>query len=336
MSSVSAEMADFDRWLAEHNMEGYWHNDFQPAAFTPHVWKWAEIHEAVVTATRVVPMEETERRTIRMRHPNLGDRMTNTIHMAVQCVLPGEFARAHRHNMAAIRFVLQGNPDAATVVEGEPIPMGEGDFITTPNWTVHDHYNHGSEPVIWLDGLDARLATIGKVLVEGVGTDQQSILRPAGTTLKTSGHTRPSWVKIEHATPPFHYPWAETYATLLSLKESEDPGDPYDGLQLSYSHPLTGGPTLPTFACEIQLLIPGLKTRTHRHVSTTAFHVVRGEGVTEVDGRYLEWGTGDIFVVPPWTWHHHENRGADDAVLFTMDDWPALTALGFYREEGAE
>src|SRR5262249_17988597 len=153
---------------------------------------------------------------------------------------------------------------------------------------------------------------------------------------QTSGHTRPSWVKSEHATPPFHYPWADTYATLLALKASESPGDPYDGLQLMYSHPLTGGPTLPTFACEIQMLTPGLKTVAHRHLSTTAYHVVSGAGVTEVGGQALEWAKGDIFVVPPWAWHHHENHETEDAILFTMDDWPALTALGFYREEGAD
>src|SRR6266513_2541297 len=129
------DMADFNRWLAEHHMEGFWQNEPRPEPFTPYIWKWADIHEAVVTATQLVPMELTERRTIRMCHPAFGDRMTNTIHMGVQCVLPGEFARAHRHNRSAIRFVLQGNPNAATIVEGEPIPMGKGDLITTPNWT---------------------------------------------------------------------------------------------------------------------------------------------------------------------------------------------------------
>ena len=54
MGSTSSEMAEFDRWLAEHHMEGYWHNDARPAAFTPHIWKWAEIQEAVVTVPRAL------------------------------------------------------------------------------------------------------------------------------------------------------------------------------------------------------------------------------------------------------------------------------------------
>ena len=326
-------IADLDRWLAERHLNGHWNHDGERQEFTPYIWKWADIHEGLMEATRVVPMDETGRRTIQMRHPNLGDRMSNSIHMSVQCVLPGEIAKAHRHNAAAIRYVIQGNPDAATVVEGEPFPMGDGDLITTPNWTYHDHYNNGSEPVIWIDGLDVKLVGMAKMLGNGFERDQQPIQRPAGTVAKTMGHARPSWMKSEHPTPAFHYKWEDTYATLAALKESEE-ADPYDGIQLTYNHPINGGPTLPTFACEIQLLTPAMKTKQHRHLSTTVFHVYSGEGTTMVDGQRLEWSKGDIFVVPPWTWHQHENRGTADAVLFTMDDWPALTSLGLYREEG--
>src|SRR5438034_1171876 len=84
---------------------------------------------------------------------SLGGRMSNSIHMSVQCVLPGEIAEAHRHTAAAIRFVIQGVEGAHTVVEGEPMPMQTGDLVTTPAWTWHDHYNESSQPVIWLDVL---------------------------------------------------------------------------------------------------------------------------------------------------------------------------------------
>ena len=32
--------------------------------------------------------------------------------------------------------------------------MERGDIIHTPSWQWHDHGNEGSDPVIWLDGLD--------------------------------------------------------------------------------------------------------------------------------------------------------------------------------------
>jgi 1-hydroxy-2-naphthoate dioxygenase len=258
--------------------------------------------------------------------------MTNTIHMSVQCVMPGEVAEAHRHTAAAVRFIIKGGPKAYTIVEGEPIPMETGDFVTTPSWTWHDHVNEGDEPVMWLDGLDVRLVQIGKVLGQGYPELQQPRNRPVGYSAKTMGHVKPGWVKSEHPTPPFRYPWTDTAETLTTLKEGEE-GDPYDGIKLTYSHPLNGGPTVPTFACEIQLLTANQKTKDHRHISTTIYQAFRGKGVTVVDGERLEWSQGDIFVVPPWTVHHHENLSSEDSILYAMDDWPALKALGLYREE---
>jgi|SRR5579871_1016026 len=328
------QLAELDQWLAERNLNGHWNHDRENVPFTPYVWKWADIHEGLMAAAEVVPMDATGRRTVQMRIPGMGGGMSNTIHMSVQCVLPGEIAKAHRHNAAAIRFVIKGNPNAATVVDGEPFPMGEGDLITTPNWCVHDHYNNGDEPVMWIDGLDVRLVGIAKMLGAGFPADQQPIVHPVGYSAKTLGHAKPSWIKSERPTPAFHYQWADTAATMTALQESETDPDPYDGIHLTFSHPLTGGPTLPTFACEIQLLSPRLETQSHRHLSTTVYYVFRGEGATVVDGERLEWAKGDIFVVPPWTWHSHENRLGEDAILFSMDDWPAITSLGLYREEG--
>jgi gentisate 1,2-dioxygenase len=52
-----------------------------------------------------------------------------------------------------------------------------------------------------------------------------------------------------------------------------------------------------------------------------------------VDEQRLEWNAGDTFVVPAWRWRCHANAGVADAVLFQMDDAPALRALGLYREQ---
>lgn len=328
------QRGDLDQWLAERHLAGHWNGMGRGPEFKPYLWKWNDIYTGLMKATEVVPMDQTGRRTVQLRNPSLGDRMSNTIHMSIQCVLPGEVARAHHHNAAAIRFVLKGKQGAYTVVEGEPFPMREGDLVTTPNWTYHDHYNDSDEPMMWLDGLDVRLAGIGKMLGEEFGQDQQPIVRPEGYSVRTMGGARPTWTQSEHPTPPFRYAWEETYATLMALKARETEGDPYDGLRLLYTHPLNGGPTLPSFACELQLLLPNQTTADHRHISTTIYQVFRGEGTTVVDGERLEWTQGDIFVVPPWNWHHHENRLGQDAILFSMNDWPALKAIGLYREEG--
>jgi gentisate 1,2-dioxygenase len=327
------DIGGLDAWLKERNLNGHWNHDERREQFTPSIWKWADIHEGLMKATELVPMDATGRRTVQMRIPSLGDRMSNTIHMSVQCVMPGEVAKAHRHTAAAIRFVIKGVEGAYTVVEGEPVPMRTGDLITTPSWTYHDHYNEGNEPVMWLDGLDVRMVSMGKMLGEPHPQDQQERTSPVGFSTKTLGHVKPTFIKSEHPTPPFRYAWEETEATLEALKESELEGDPANGILLTYTHPLTGGPTLPTFACELQLLTPKLTTKSHRHISTTVYQVFRGEGSTMVDGQPIEWSEGDIFVIPPWTWHSHENKRDQDTLLFSMNDWPALKALGLYREE---
>ena len=97
----------------------------EPACGTvqPYLWKWDDIYRGLMWANDVVPMEETGRRTINLKNPGLRAGMTQTIHMSVQSVLPGEIATAHRHNFSAKRFILKGSPQAATVVEGERLPM---------------------------------------------------------------------------------------------------------------------------------------------------------------------------------------------------------------------
>lgn len=109
--------------------------------------------------------------------------------------------------------------------------------------------------------------------------------------------------------------------------------DPYEGILLRYVNPVTGSYTLPTMSCEIQLLPSAMKTKTHRHTSTTVYHVFRGKGRTAVGEGYLEWEKGDSFVVPQWQWHCHENRFNEDAVLFSINDRPVMEALELYREE---
>ena len=108
---------------------------------------------------------------------------------------------------------------------------------------------------------------------------------------------------------------------------------PYDDLRLEYFNPHTGGPTLPTFSCRVQLLRPKEKTRKHRHTSTTVYYAFRGRGITQVSANEFNWETTDIFVVPSWQWHSHENSTNEDAILFSITDQPASEALGLYREE---
>jgi gentisate 1,2-dioxygenase len=100
--------------------------------------------------------------------------------------------------------------------------------------------------------------------------------------------------------------------------------------------PVDGGPTLPTIAWQAQLLGGKQKTLPHRHNSTTFYFAFEGEGAVTIEGERLEYEKGDIFAVPAWTWHCHENTHNDDTILFSIDDWPAMKKLGFYMKEEAK
>jgi gentisate 1,2-dioxygenase len=255
--------------------------------------------------------------------------------MGAQMILPGEFAPAHRHMMEAIRFVVKGR-GAATIVEGEEFSMEEGDLITTPNWTWHDHINADKEPIIWLDGANGPMIQYYQVgFSEPYSQKQQPVTRPPGSSEGEYGVTRPPRPNTgPNFRPPYRYRWDDTERRLRSLGEGA--GDPFDGAILRYTNPVTGASTLPTMSCEIQLLRPGEKGRSHRHTHTAIYHGFRGRGSAMIGGARFEWEKGDSFVVPPWTWHAHENPGREPAVIFSINDRPAIEALGFFREEAAE
>lgn len=335
----------FNEELKRKNLIGYWtipnrSDGFREPkpSFGPFLWKWNEIHEALHQAVEYIRPEEAFRRFIGFQHPDLKMGTAHTLLMGAQMVCPGEFAPAHRHTMEAIRFVVKGT-GAATVVEGEPMPMEEGDLITTPSWSWHDHVNSGDAPIIWLDGANGPMMQFYQVgFANPYAQPQQAVTRPVGWSQRTFGAVRPqgsfTTTPSPSYRPPYRYPWTETQKALESLAET--PGDPFDGVLLRYVDPISGGPTLPTMSCEIQLLRPGEKGRNHRHTYTAVYHAFKGRGTTRIGEERFDWEEGDSFVVPLWHWHAHENSARDPAVLFSINDRPALEALNFYREEARD
>jgi gentisate 1,2-dioxygenase len=261
----------------------------------------------------------------------------HTLLMGAQMVRPGEFAPAHRHTMGAIRFVVEGR-GAATIVEGEPLPMEPGDLITTPSWSWHDHVNSGDTPIIWLDGADGPMLHYYQAgFANPFHERQQSVTNPVGWSQKIYNVLRPQPAPTPNANnyrPPYRYAWADTEKTFASMAEA--PGDPYEGLLLRYSDPIGGGSTLPTINCEVQMLRPGEKSRSHRHTYTVVYHAFRGSGTTWIGDQKFDWDQGDSFVVPLWSWHAQENNSREPAILFSINDRPAIEALGFFREETRE
>lgn len=288
----------------------------KPTSMQPRLWRWRDIEPLLRESSEfVTPHRGAERRVIRLHNPGVPERTaTHSLVVAIQYLLPGEVAPAHRHSPTAIRFMLHGQ-GAYTTVAGQKCAMKPGDLVVTPGMAWHDHGNEGQAPVTWMDVLDWQVVRfLENLTYEPYPHAQQATGQAPGRDI--------------------YYPWSEVYATLL--RRAEDEADPFDDVLLEYVDPATGASLRPTIACYLQLLRPGMRTRAHRETSCAVYHVVRGRGTTSVDDQTFEWGPGDFFVVPPRARHAHANAGTEAAVLFTAQDVPLLKLLRLYRMEPAE
>ena len=339
MTTVTAE--EFHQRIHDHHMYGLWELASQ---MTGHpmpqmrawMWKWWLLDSMIKQSGEVIPVGE-ERRALQLFNPGLGGQWatTNTLIAAIQLLLPGEVARAHRHTPTAIRFILEGS-GAYTAVEGERVSMEPGDLVLTPTWQWHDHGNETDHPVVWLDGLDIPLVRSLNTMFFQLYTERQvPTTKPvnASKALYGSGHLSPTWIKERpQSSPLLLYAWDQTREALRALRDHE--GSPYEGIALEYTHPQTGGPCLPTIGCHVQLIRPGEHLQARRTTGSAVFCVAQGQGYTVINGEQFVWSKGDVIALPSWALCEHANTASEDAVLFSIRDRPVIEALGFYREEG--
>jgi gentisate 1,2-dioxygenase len=339
--AATATAQEFHERMHAAHMYGLWELASQmtrhpePKAI-PYMWPASVLEAMVREAGEAVPVGE-ERRALQLFNPGLEGRWatTNTMIAAVQLLLPGEVARAHRHTPTAIRFIMEG-AGAYTSVDGERVLMAPGDLILTPSWAWHDHGNETNKMVVWMDGLDVPLVqALNAMFFQMYEQPTVPLSKPNNASVQLHGHVSltPTWVKERpRSSPLLLYSWDKTWQSLAALRDAA--GDPCDGVALEYTHPQTGGTLLPTMACWVQMLRPGARHRAHRHTGSAVYYVVQGTGETIIDGCRFAWGRGDIITLPSWALHEHANLSkSDPAILFSIQDRPVLEALGLYREE---
>jgi gentisate 1,2-dioxygenase len=276
-----------------------------------------------------------QRRTLRLQNPGLPYGTTPTFWASIQVILPGEVASAHRHTASAFRFIMKGT-GATTTVDGEHYAMNEGDLVLTPSMTWHDHEHHGQEPMIWLDVLDISLVRSMHATFFEPGTmAQQAVVDVPDSSYRKWGSglmSPPGPVPCLPNNPLLVYPRAIAQDALAQAAGL--PCDPVDDVVLEYRNPLTGGPAMRTMGMRLQRLQPGFQGQRRRHTGSKLYYVVHGEGRTTVEGTAYDWSAGDFLTVQPWAWHEHANRSAQhDALLFQVNDFPAMSALGLYVEQ---
>jgi 1-hydroxy-2-naphthoate dioxygenase len=334
--------------LAEYSLGGHWQPREKNPDLVPHLWPWSIIHSCLMESGEVIKLggidDAAKRRTVQLVNPSLTNKKatTRTLQMSIQLVKPGERAECHRHTAAALRFVVESDGTGYTNVEGEQMLMEPGDLVLTPNWTWHDHLNAGKHNLVWLDVLSVPLishldANFHENYAEGPA---QPIIKRDGYSRQQYGAIRPRMTNVTNAALPYNYKWRDTLRALNDIAAAGE-SDPHDGVLLEYAHPITGGPTMPTIGCWVQMIPPGESTSAHRHTSSTIYHVLQGEGLALVGPKKgaekeLAWNAHDCFFVPSWNWHHFENKSKKDpAILFSVTDRPVLEGLSLFREEAA-
>lgn len=298
-----------------------------------HLWAFEDIRPLLLRAGELTPVEKAERRVLVLSDPGRGVgamQATASIYVGLQLLLPGETAPAHRHTPSAARIIVEGN-GAFTVVDGEKLPMNNGDLILTPGGMWHDHGHEGSEPVIWLDALDLPLFYYleGSYAEEAPLQAQRNRPDASQVEYKAAGivpSRRHKAAKVKF--PLMRFPWERTEAALRDLSVYGGNGP----VEVDYVNPETGESVLPVMGFTALMIRPGETVRPPLKSSSAVFHVISGVGRSTVDGAVCEWKAKDTFSAPVFAAIEHVNTGDAPAFLIYVHDTPLQEKLGYYEE----
>jgi gentisate 1,2-dioxygenase len=277
--------------------------------FGPAHWKYEQARGALDAAGRLINTELAERRNLILFNPaaDNGYGTVRTLVAAYQMIMPGEWARAHRHTPNALRLILDSEPGTYTEVDGIKIAMEPGDVLLTPNWSSHGHGNNSRACAYWLDFLDVPLVQLLEPMFFEPAEEETSSEAADGAAPTKDSH--------------FVFPLTETIKRLdAAAAESSGPFG---------THVELGNPAMATIGLHMMRLAPRVKTAPFQTTANNIYAVVEGTGVTTIDGERFAWSRGDVLAAPAWRPHFHE--AAEDALMFRVTDEPVMQRLGFYR-----
>ena len=280
--------------------------------FAPAHWKYEQARGALDAAGRLINTELAERRNLILYNP-VSDASYGTVRTMVaayQMIMPGEWARSHRHTPNALRLILDSEAGTYTEVDGVKIAMEPGDVLLTPNWSSHGHGNDSRACAYWLDFLDVPLVQLLEPMFFEPNEEEGESHAPSNSTPPTKDS-------------PFVFPLSETLKRL-------DAATPTPSGRFGTEIEL-GNPAMDTIGLHMMRLAPKVKTAPYRTTANNMYAAVKGSGATTVDGERFEWRRGDVIAAPAWRPHFHE--AAEDALLLRVTDEPVMQRLGFYRVE---
>ncbi|RYE51788.1 MAG: cupin domain-containing protein [Hyphomicrobiales bacterium] len=300
-----------------------------PPPASPYIWRWEETRPLVELAFQETSPAAVQRRVLQLHSPHaasLADEFTcGSVLAALQCLLPGETARPHRHTMNALRFLLEG-AGAVTLVDGKECPMAFGDLVLTPGMCWHEHRHDGDAPVVWLDVLDVPLHQhLGSVVFQPGPIGEPPVTMPDAAFASPNIVPERIEGRRDHS-PVFRYPYADAVRALAHAPRSAD-----GARRVRYVNPLDGGGAMPMLDTAMLALDAGIATLPTRSNANLVCTVVEGHGETRVGEQRIAWGPRDTFTLPQHNWVAHHSAGG--ARLFVVSDADVLRRLGLLNEE---
>ncbi|SFL88400.1 cupin domain-containing protein [Shimia aestuarii] len=304
----------------------------RPNAVTqPGFWDYSVIRPLLLKAGELTPVEKAERRVLVLSDPGRGVgamQATASIYLGLQLLLPGETAPAHVHTPSAVRIVIEGT-GGYTVVDGEKLPMEEGDLVLTPGGEWHDHGHEGSGPVVWLDALDLPLFHYleGSYATEGALQAQRN--RPDASQVEYLASGLAPTRRADGAVrryPMMRYPWARARAALDAMAAHGDG----DIAELDYVNPETGADVLPTMGFTAMRIEAGQVCTPPLRSSSGAYHVIAGQGVVEINGTRFEFGPKATVTAPVFA--DIRIAASETCYMVRVHDRPLQEKLGYYEE----
>ena len=320
-------------------------NDIEPweprSSSVPMLWKYDDLRDLVLKSSELVTPEQAGRRVVYLVNDKRKDvsAAVGWLYTGIQVTRPGESTSAHRHKASALRFIMEGEK-GYTVVDGNKIMLEVNDFVITPNSTWHEHgVEEGGKTCIWQDGLDIPLVNALEANDYAVYDGKQPLVKPLNYSPITYGcagliPSDTTWDKPY--SPLFKYSWKNVYPALLEAQKVNEV-NPFDGIFMQYSNPLTGGHVMQTMGAAMQLLPAGFIGKAHKHTGSFVYQCAKGKGFSIINGQRFDWKERDIFCVPSWAWHEHHNLSeTEDACLFQFNDLPVIESLGLFQSRELE
>jgi gentisate 1,2-dioxygenase len=332
---AAVPLDEFHAAIKQSNMVALWEwNDARanrPTQSEPAFhWRWRDVEPVFDQAVAATDMNAAERRVLQLKNPSFPAdyiSVTANINCGFQILMPGERARPHRHNMNALRFIVEGE-GAETVVDGKSCPMEIGDLILTPAMTWHEHVHRGTRRVVWMDSLDSPLVRHLRCVLFEPGPAKAYPDLPADSAFTRAGFAPPQIAATAHS-PIFRYAAADAVAALEAMPAAGD-----GSRSLRYVNPTTGGAVMSLMDCYLLQLPGGSETRGYRTTSNAACLVAEGEGSSSIGDETVHWQKYDLFTLPAWQWVTHK-AARPGARLFQVTDREILRRLELLRDEVA-